>query len=326
MTTLDVQELYGLRVASQLPLHVDRPATVGAQPDVVVTVDGEREVPDDAPEGIRLAHFSVPERSYYTFVTLPDGDHVLRFHGTADFVVSADLTRVRIYLAPGIDRGLASVLVSGMLMSFLLLLQGHPLLHASAVDLGESAVAFVGYSGKGKSTMATLMCAAGARIITDDVLRLDLERGTALCRLGATEARLRKSASDLARAFDVEPESRRTSDERDAVRLDASIVDRLPLAAIVVPEPRRDVGAVELLRLPAAEALLRLSCYPRIVGWEEQAVMAAQFQLLADVVERVPVFVANVPWGPPFAPEIPAMVLQHIGLSISHYDEAVGSR
>jgi hypothetical protein len=328
--------LYGLRVVSDLPLHVDRPTGFDGEPDLVITLAGERPAPDDEPAGRLLASYVEDDRAYFTFVTTPAGDHLLRFHRTAEFVVSADLRNVAIFLAPGADPGLAAVLVTGTLMSFILLMRGVPLLHASAVDLGGRALAFVGYAGKGKSTMATVMCAAGARIITDDVLRLDVAGSVVQAHLGATEARLRKSAVELAATFGGQPSSRpsvrKTSDDRDAVQLLAADDDLLPLAAIVVPEPRRDIDRVELVRLSASEALLQLARYPRIVGWVGRDVLAGQFQHLADIVERVPVLLGNVPWGPPFAADIAPTLLEQAGLAIEpatgalDQPEAAGSR
>jgi hypothetical protein len=325
---VELQVLYGLRVASQIPLHVERPVGFDGPPDVVITADGEREVPDDRPEGSQLAGYADDERPYFTFVTAPTNEHILRFHRAVEFVISPDLAQVRTYLAPGADPGLASVLVTGTLMSFLLLMRGDPLLHASAVEIDGRALAFVGYSGKGKSTMATLMCAANARIVTDDVLRLRIGDDAVRSYLGATEARLRKSAVELARSFGVAPQVRKTSDDRDAVKLAPSGTDLLALAAIVVPEPRRDIDRVELVRLSAADALLALLRYPRIVGWVEPGVLATQFQHLADIVQRVPVYLGNVPWGPPFAADIADQVLQQLGFAaaVAAQPAASGSR
>jgi hypothetical protein len=52
------------------------------------------------------------------------------------------------------------------------------------------------------------------------------------------------------------------------------------------------------------EALLLLSSYPRVLGWHDPATMAASFQALGDLVERVPVIEAAIPWGLPFAPGV----------------------
>jgi hypothetical protein len=54
-----------------------------------------------------------------------------------------------------------------------LYLQGHVAIHANAVSLKGLAVAFVGYSGMGKSTLSAYCASRGAGFITDDVLVVD---------------------------------------------------------------------------------------------------------------------------------------------------------
>ena len=48
--------------------------------------------------------------------------------------------------------------------------QGKLVFHASAVEIGEVGVAFLGASGKGKSTLATSFATNGYRFLTDDAL------------------------------------------------------------------------------------------------------------------------------------------------------------
>ena len=52
-------------------------------------------------------------------------------------------------------------------------LRGTHVLHASAVALAGRAVAFMGRSGVGKTTLAGRIVAHGARLMTDDVLAVD---------------------------------------------------------------------------------------------------------------------------------------------------------
>lgn len=327
--TLHTYRLYGLTIASELPLHQDR-VVDDAEPDVVLTVGDPRPVPADEPAGTRLADVREDDDGtrYFTFTRCADGSYLLRYYRIGDFVVSRDLSRIALHLDPDADPGFASVLATGSVPSFLLLAKGFPLLHASAVDIGGAVVAFVGYAGMGKSTMATVMCAAGASIVTDDVLRLELADDATRCYLGATETRLRKSASELAAAFGSDVEARRTSDQRDALRLPAADDELLPLAAIVIPQPDRENDAVDLRRLGKVEALLTLSRFPRIVGWEDEQSLAQQFGFLGDIVESVPVLIARVPWGPPFAPDLAAQLLDGIGVASSSRVQArsAGSR
>jgi hypothetical protein len=60
----------------------------------------------------------------------------------------------------------------GPIMAFVLRLRGDVALHASAVRIGDAAVAFVGPHGSGKSTTAAALARAGCPVVTDDLLRL----------------------------------------------------------------------------------------------------------------------------------------------------------
>jgi hypothetical protein len=320
-------QLYGLRIASELPFHQDQVLDEDRPPDVVLTVGESRPVPTAEPAGLRFADVVADDGTrYYSFVQLAGGSYVLRCYRIGDFEVSADLSAVVLHLDPDADPGLASVLATGTLLAFLILVGGSPLLHASCVEIDGRALAFVGFSGMGKSTVATIMCAAGALLITDDSLRLDLDGGDVRCFLGATEARLRTPAADVTTAFAAATAARRTSDNRDAVRLPAAQLERLPLAAIVVPQPVKDADEVVVERVRGVDALLMLSRFPRIVGWEEPTVIQRQFEFLADVVERVPVYVGYLPWGPPFAPDLAARLLAGIDFVPGAQLPVLGSR
>jgi hypothetical protein len=64
--------------------------------------------------------------------------------------------------------GLTSVIAGACLN-----LQNQVAIHANAVSLEKFAVAFVGYSGMGKSTLSAYCASRGAGFITDDVLVVD---------------------------------------------------------------------------------------------------------------------------------------------------------
>ncbi len=212
------------------------------------------------------------------------------------------------------------MLVSGTLLAFVLTMRGETVLHASAVQIGDAAVAFVGASGMGKSTMATLLCADGARLVTDDVLRLDTAGSPVTCALGATELRLRKGADHLTERFanhvDSAPTHRTTADGRQALAAVPAETEDLPLAALVVPLPDHSPGrrTTEFTQLSPTEAMVLLSQFPRLLGWQDDAVRRASFHHLADVVDQVPVHTAVLPWGPPFPDDLAAGVLGATGL------------
>ena len=137
--------------------------------------------------------------------------------------------------------GMVAILVTGLLVAYLLILDGQCVLHASAVEVDGAAVAFLGRSGIGKSTMATLCCAAGARLVTDDVLRLDTTSGVHC--IGRTRA----PAASLARRrgrWKASAPRRRRPDGRRSGGGDSHVGARcLParLATIVLLRPSRQM-------------------------------------------------------------------------------------
>ena len=100
--------------------------------------------------------------------------------------------------------GMEPIMIRGSLAALQLYLRGHLVLHASAVQLVDHAVAFIGHSGMGKSTLATLMCADGSgTVITDDVLRVDKNSDRSPgSKTGQPEVRLRSGAEGLGDRFD----------------------------------------------------------------------------------------------------------------------------
>jgi hypothetical protein len=67
------------------------------------------------------------------------------------------------------DRELMQFLAQGPALSVLLYQRGFLTLHASCVKIGETAVAFMGDSGAGKSTMAASLLVMGHGLVSDDV-------------------------------------------------------------------------------------------------------------------------------------------------------------
>ncbi len=317
----DLTRLYGLTIRSAVPLHQHRPVPAGTPVDLDITLGTRVAASEETPPG-RLLLDLRGARLYYA-ATVDDDGYRLRFFGSCDVELDLALTRATVRPVVGADPDLLSVLVGGTLLAFVLTVRGQTVLHASAVQVGDRALAFIGASGMGKSTMATLLCTAGARLVTDDVLRLETTGSAPTCALGATELRLRKGADDLADRFGSSPGLRTTGDGRQALAAAASTTEDLPLAALVIPvadhAPER--RSVEVRRLSSSEAMVLLPRFPRLLGWEDPAILRAGFHQLADVVDRVPVHLALLPWGPPFPDDLASSVLRATGLA----DERAGA-
>ncbi|MCC2593749.1 hypothetical protein LKO27_10065 [Tessaracoccus sp. OS52] len=311
----DTARLYGLVVRSEIPLHQDRPVPPGTPIDLEIILGERIARVSERPTGQVLLHLQV-DRQYYTVTKVDDG-YLIRFYTTCDVLIDASLSRATVHLYRDADASIAAVLAGGTVIAVVLALRGAAVLHASAVQVGDEAIAFVGASGMGKSTTATLLCADGAKLITDDLLRLDLTRTPPTCSLGATELRLRKSAGELSDRFKTAPGRRTTGDARHALAAHPSNTDDLPLKAIVVPVPDRSGRTVAAIERPdSMTAFLLLSRFPRLLGWEDEEILKRHFQQLGDIIEKVPVFVARLPWGPPFPDDVAASIRTAVGVGV----------
>ncbi len=77
-------------------------------------------------------------------------------------------------LADGVDFATVRPILLGPVMCILLRQRGLVVLHASSVAINGVAIAFMGYSGWGKSTLAEFFHAQGYSLLTDDVMALQL--------------------------------------------------------------------------------------------------------------------------------------------------------
>jgi hypothetical protein len=75
---------------------------------------------------------------------------------------------------PGIDEAVLRPFMLGPALALLLRQRGLLTIHASSVAIDGAAVAFVGNTGWGKSTLAKAFHAQGYALVTDDLLAIDL--------------------------------------------------------------------------------------------------------------------------------------------------------
>ena len=233
----------GLSVSSDLllPEWADfAAASVPALPDLMIRVHPAREVPSEAK---RLESHATPDE-YRFFIPEVAAYRVRRLGG------------IEITPEPVADPRPVRAFLLGSALGAFYHLRGLPALHASAVQVGDSAIAFCGESGAGKSTLAAWLNARGHALVSDDLCRIGIsEGGRPFVYRSTSRLKLwRESLTMLGREDETL--------ERDHARMDKFHVppagdgsrDRLPLAAIYLPV----WGGLALTRLSGLTALRRL--------------------------------------------------------------------
>jgi len=310
-TRTPTYELHGLRIRSEIALSA--PVCRNARPDVAVRWGNSLPVPSEPAPGDLIAALSLGEGRGYSY-SQTGSEYTLRYHRTCEFRIDDSLRSIRVHLAPSVDPALASLLLAGQVSAFLLTLKGECVLHASAVKVGTSALAFVGASGMGKSTLAALLCAKGAQLITDDLLRVAPNGDGLRCFPGTSELRLRPGAAFLARRF---PKARvgSTVDGRIAVRFAKRHRRSVLLSAVVIPRPSKTCRTIELERLATQRAFLSLTRYTAIASLTAHEPLRRRFLAFARIATATPVYEARIPWAPPMSQGIATDLLRGVGIS-----------
>jgi hypothetical protein len=279
-----------------------------------VALGEEVSPPFERPSADVVAELVLEDYLWYTICRVEDG-YVARLPWIADFAITADLKNVTCHPVASGNSNLIPIVVPGTIVAFLLALRGQCVLHGSAVEMGGRALAFIGRSGQGKSTMAAIFSASGAALVTDDVLPLEFDESTdtedtVLCVRSGNQIRLREKAATLADRFGEDALVSLTADARHAVLPTCTQLDRVPLAAVILPRPDREHFEVSARVLSAGEASLLVGRCQRIEGWHGPDHLRQQFFDVARVVAAVPVFEVSIPWGPPFANGLAQQVLE----------------
>ena len=163
--------LFGCTVRSNFPFQIELPLSDG---DPALTLSFHPGTPGGLPEGIEPMYESVlvnkngvPLASLYK---LPDG-YFLRMHEIADFAIREN----SLQCFPGTeDIGTVETFLFQAALSFWLETTGRPVLHASCIAAADRAVAFLAFSGTGKSTLAAAFLQDGFCLISDDSLPVEI--------------------------------------------------------------------------------------------------------------------------------------------------------
>ncbi|HTE19594.1 MAG TPA: hypothetical protein VK689_14595, partial [Armatimonadota bacterium] len=67
---------------------------------------------------------------------------------------------------------------------------------------------------------------------------------------------------------------------------------------------------LRLERLNPAGALLVLNGHARVTGWQTAAAHRARFEAYGEIARRVPLYAAEIPWGPPFQASLAPALLR----------------
>lgn len=161
-----IYSLYGLRVRSAIALPCPEwPGSADAA-DVQLRETAQAEID----EACQLPDAHRESDGFWEYRRFEDGAARFSWKDHFDFLVSGDGGLVRWRRLAGVPDEVLFTYLLNQVLSHCLLLRGVETLHATSVVIGGKAIAILGDSGYGKSTLAAAFVREGYPLLTDDVL------------------------------------------------------------------------------------------------------------------------------------------------------------
>jgi hypothetical protein len=257
--------------------------------------------------------FMFDDGTVWTEFYRQDDGYLLRFPDLADFEVSADGTVVTAHPTSGADDATVEHLYVNQLVPLALSRQGKPAFHASVVTVGDGAVAFLGKTGMGKSTLAASFALAETAFLTDDSLIIEEREDACYALPSHASVRLWEDSVDALV----------TDDAKRAATVSYSTKARLLAgdALTYVDQPVRLVAAYVLAgEEPDEVSIEALSGSARHMAWVENSfllditdkgLLARHFDWTHRISSAVPTFALDYVRDYGMLADVRQAVLQH---------------
>ena len=283
----------GLILESSVPLPELTPAD-GEEPECRFGITAAR-APGPAP--LRWFHeWRLPDGRLWLGFARRRSGFLLRFPGLADFLVSADGKDIRCHARTAIPPETIRHLFLDQVLPLVLSQRGRLVLHASAIQAAGGAIAFLGVTGEGKSTLSATFWRQGFPLLTDDCLLLENAGGELMGTPSYPGLRLWPDVFDA--LFECEPArgpvAHYTAKRRlglESVRL-PFCSDSVPLRRLYILAPPSKPGhpnAVTITPLAPRDTFIELVKYAFCLDIADRGRLRSGFALLGRVASSRPV-------------------------------------
>jgi hypothetical protein len=241
-------------------------------PDVVISLeqikDSDAEVTDDINRILGV---------------IEDPSRVCRF-------LSESGCKIIVEPAPGIDNDVLRPYILGPMFAILLRQRRLFILHASSIAINGEAIAFLGHSGWGKSTLANAFYNQGYSLLTDDVMAIQVEGNVPIAFPSYPYVRLLPdSATFLGYDFKSLVPIHSRAPKRNNSLMRGFQQKPLPLKRLYVLENiARSQNTIEKLQLQ--QSLVELIRHSRVMNMlTTQEFMSSHLHQCAELLKKIPV-------------------------------------
>lgn len=281
--------VYGLSLASDIPLPELQPTD---DPATIVFALGEGDVNRDGWRWLPVRQTT--DGSPWLALGAREGAYLLGFAGGVEFVIAAG-GRIEAHARPEAPMHTVRHLLIDQVLPQWLSHTGRLVLHASAVQGPLGAVAFLGRTGTGKSTLAASFAASGSPLLADDAVVVERRGGRAFAVVAYPGVRV---WPDVLAALGEVDDSARVAHYTAKCRLGpvnsglAFAAGPLPLRRLYVLDPATGDAPAAITPLSKREQVIELVKNTYVMDLTDRARLTAQLD--RAIVEGGPVDVRRL--------------------------------
>ena len=254
-----------------------------------------------------------PDGTPWTYFYRKGEGYLLRFPGLGDFDVSADGLFIQAWPVPGVSEETIQHLYLNQVLPLALSKQGKWIFHAGAIDTPFGAVAFLGESGRGKSTLAASFAMSGYRFFTDDALLLEKLEDVYLVQPSHPSIRLWRDSQEALVGDDVQlaPPVQYTSKARllSGGELGFCPESRTLRRMYFLGDGSSTDVCIE--RMTPSEAVMGLVKNSFLLDIEAPDAVASHFNRLADMAELQIYYRLDYPRSYDMLPAVRQAIIEH---------------
>ena len=266
-----------------------------------------------------IHNWQLPDGKTWLRVAKTEAGFVLHFPAFADFFLSPDAKNIQCY--PAEDTPLETIrhLLLDQVIPLVLNHQGKLVLHAGAVVLPEGAVAFLGASGFGKSTLTASFSQQGFPLLTDDCVLLEEKDGQILVVPSYPSLRLwpENAAALLADEVRLSDVTHYSSKKRlgwDTGQLNFTN-DAVPLRRLYLlanPEEQTDSSEIQITLLSPRNAFIEVLRHTFHLDVTDMQRLAREMSELSHLVTLGLVYKLSYPRELALLPKVQEMILNDV--------------
>ena len=219
---------------------------------------------------------------------------------------------MQVFTEPGIPEESVRHLLLDQVLPYLASSWGGQVFHASAVELGESAVGFLGETGRGKSTLAAAFARRGFRVLTDDSLHV--APGSTGYRVRPWSSGIRLWQDSIQAVWGAEVRSTAVAHYTRKQRVAASAPapgKEFPLGGIYLLQPPRGETTIRIVALPPREACLELTRHAFLLDPSDANRVRELFEGVGEMAESCSFHGLSYPRRADALPAVVEAVLAH---------------